>query len=192
MTEILNTLSHRVYRDVDGEQRAIKSGGVYEGKADVDNGQVKADSAEAKAWRSAHGEDVEQDAITTDPALEAITAAQAIGGSLATARLRDPGADAETQIEEATAAAEEAVENLGQPIGTVATDPETGEIVGGQDGAGGVPSYAEGVEFASAQAENAADELVAAGKLDPTALKPGKGNGDGGAFKAGDVRGLAG
>lgn len=55
----------------------------------------------------------------------------------------------------------------------------------------GVPEYAEGVKFASAQAENKADELVAAGELDAADLKPGKGKGADGAFKVGDVEAAA-
>lgn len=232
MTEILNTLSHRVYRpDADGELHAIDSGRTYDGKADADNGQIKADSAEAKAWQSAHGEGETPDAITTDPLLDATVAAQTLGSALSTARLRDPHGDAEDLIDQARDAASESIAAIGQPIGTVDTDPETGAVLDpdfpsdapdpghpapepagdsagtlttkAPDGSGGVvdptpqptpasaaPAYAEGVEFASPQAENAADELVAAGKLDASALKAGKGTGDSGAFKAGDVRGL--
>lgn len=56
----------------------------------------------------------------------------------------------------------------------------------GTDAAANSPSYADGVKFTSAAAENAADAKVASGDLDPADLEPGGGSGADGAYKTDD------
>lgn len=224
MAKVVNTLGHRIYRD----DEKIAPGKVYDGKVDKERGQLSATSDEGKAFISAHEaanadpdtsipEEL-RDVGVTDPVLAATVEGKARGKALAASRIRDPHGDAEDVIAEAEEAAQAAEQSLGQPVGVVETDPETGEVLAGEQpegdpedpdpghplpgvgqgasgvitagdnpgaiaggaqaaqAASGVPNYGE-AQFATANAENKADELVSQGKITPEQVSQAKATG---------------